>query len=65
MENVNQRFFRVPELANVFRCSRAKAYVIVKNLGIRTVNIDGITLVPIEEIDRVTSEAKARAEQER
>lgn len=63
MENP-QRFFRIAELAPIFRCSRAKAYVLVKELGIKTVDISGLRLVPAEEVDRVIHEAKARSEQE-
>jgi hypothetical protein len=61
MDSISPRYVRIPELAPIFRCSRAKAYLLVKQLGIKTVNIAGLNLVPLEEVERVSREANAAA----
>jgi excisionase family DNA binding protein len=59
MEKTARRFLKIPELADALNCSRSKAYELTASGAIKSVLIAGLRRVPIEELDRIASEATA------
>lgn len=62
MESFERKFLKVDELAKTLKCSRTKAYEMVRTGEIPTVIIAGLLRIPAAALDRIAQRAIDDAE---